>query len=95
MATGMHHPLTLRGIGQARAFLHRKSIHINAQTNRGPLIGPQFGNNPCAAHTLLDAPAQAPQLSCHQRRRLMLFSTEFWVSMQVLTQFQQLRQLLR
>jgi hypothetical protein len=88
MATGMHHPLTLGGIGQARAFLHRKGIHINAQANDGPLIGPQFGNNPCAADALLNPPTQAPQLSSHQRCRLMLFSTEFRMRMQVLAQFE-------
>jgi hypothetical protein len=81
MATGVHHPLTFRRIGQPRAFLHGKGIHINTQANSGAMIGSEFSNNSCATHALLHPPAQTPQLSCHQRRRLMFFSTEFRMGM--------------
>jgi hypothetical protein len=52
------------------------------------MIWSEFCKNPCAANALLHPPAQTPQLAGHQRRRLMLFSTEFWVGMQVPAQFQ-------
>jgi hypothetical protein len=88
MATGVHHPLTFGGIGQARAFFHREAIHINAQTNGGSASGSEFCKNPCATHALPHPPAQTPQFAGHQRGRLMFFSTEFRMGMQVPKQFQ-------
>ena len=58
MAAGMHQALAGGGIGQAGAFLHRKSIHVDPQPHRGPLLRPQLGHHTRATNPLAHAPTQ-------------------------------------
>ena len=93
MAASVHQALAGGGIGQARAFLHRQSVHVDPQPHRGPVVRSQLREHPRAADRLPNAPAQLAQLTGHQSSRLVFLTTEFRMGMQMPAQLQKLGEL--
>ena len=87
---GMHHPLMPGGMGQPGAFLHRQSIHVNAQPNGGAMVRTQFRKHTRAADPFTHTPAGAPQFTSHQSSGLVLFTAQFRMGMQMTPQLDQL-----
>ena len=94
MATGMHHPLTGRGVGQPGPLFDRQGIHVHPQSNGGTVLGSQLRKDAGPSDSLLHPPAKPPQISSHQSGGLMLFTTELRMGVEMTTQLQQLREML-
>ena len=92
MAAGVHNPLLAGGKGQLGALLNRQGVHVGA--NGEPpliLVTGNFSHHAGLAHQLLHLQPAGRQHPRHIGRRFIFLTTQFGVTVQVVTNFREAR----